>query len=85
MPHKIPNQKFAIGSRVRIIKNLGPSMPHFPSGKNATVKYTYAYVYGGNDYKSYCLDVDDIGEVSWYYEQQLKSIPAKKKQPKKLK
>ena len=46
-------------------------MSHFESGVNATVRYTYAHAYGGDDVKSYCLDVDGRGEVSWYKEWQL--------------
>jgi hypothetical protein len=49
-------------------------MAHFQSGVNATVKNTYAHAYGGDDVKSYCLDIDDYGEVSWYEEHQLTAI-----------
>ena len=65
-------QKFPNGARVRIADNLGPYMSHFPAGRGATVKYTYAHAYGGTDVKSYCLDVDGHGEISWYHEHQLK-------------
>lgn len=68
------NQKFPNGSRVRIADNLGPYMSHFKSGVNATVVHTYAHAYGGSDVKSYCLDVDGYGEVSWYEEHQLTAI-----------
>lgn len=69
---KVPKgQKFPIGARVKIAKNLGSSMRHFPSGVGATVRYTYAHAYGGDDVKSYCLDVDGHGEISWYHEHQL--------------
>lgn len=64
-------QKFPNGSRVHICKDLGGCMSHFTSDCNATVKYTYAHAYGGNDIKSYCLDIDGVGEVSWYEEWQL--------------
>jgi hypothetical protein len=64
-------QKFPNGSRVRIADDLGSSMRHFTSGVGATVCYTYAHAYGGRDVKSYCLDVDGRGRVSWYYEHQL--------------
>lgn len=67
-------QKYAPGTRVRIADDLGPSMSHFKSGKNATVKYTYAHAYGGSNTKSYCLDIDGCGESSWYYEHQLTPI-----------
>ena len=64
-------QKFPIGSRVYIQQDLGPCMSHFTSGCSATVKYTYAHAYGGEDILSYCLDVDGHGEISWYKEHQL--------------
>lgn len=67
-------QKFPNGSRVRIVDDLGSGMSHFQSGVNATVVYTYAHAYGGNDVKSYCLDIDDYGQVSWYHEWQLTAI-----------
>jgi len=67
-------QKFQPGTRVKIIDDLGTSMSHFPSGKEATVKYTYAHAYGGDNVKNYCLDIDGVGEVSWYYEHQLQTI-----------
>ena len=67
-------QKYLPGERVRIKSNLGSTMSHFPSGRLATVKYTYAQAYWGNDVKSYCLDVDDIGEVSWYPENRIRRI-----------
>ncbi len=66
-----PNgQKFHVGDRV-FIGEMPINMSHFPSKKFATVKYTYAHAYGGSDNKSYCLDVDDIGQISWYKESQL--------------
>jgi hypothetical protein len=67
-------QKFPAGTRVKIADTLKDSMRHFPSGKLATVKYTYAHAYGGDNVKSYCLDIDGIGEVSWYYEDQLELV-----------
>ena len=72
---KIPEgQKYAPGTRVRIADDLGSCMSHFPSGVNATVKYTYAHAYGGKDVTHYCLKVDGHGEISWYYEHQLTKI-----------
>lgn len=68
------DQKFAIGSRVRIADYLGPHMGHFITGRDATVKYTYAHAFGGNDVQSYCLDIDGYGEASWYKEKHLTSI-----------
>ena len=67
-------QKFPIGSRVRISDNLGEYMRSFISGKIATVEYTYAHAYGGNDTKSYSLNIDGIGSVAWYTEDQLTLI-----------
>jgi hypothetical protein len=67
-------QKFKPGTRVKIAKNLGPHMSHFPCDKMATVLYTYAHAYQSDDERSlkqYCLDIDGIGEVSWYEEDQL--------------
>lgn len=67
-------QKFAPGTRVKIIEDLGPHMRHFPAGKLATVKYTYAHAYGRTDARSlqqYSLDIDGIGSSSWYDESQL--------------
>ncbi len=70
-------QKFPCGSRVRIAKDLGRSMSHFASDRDATVKYVYAHAYGGNNVTSYCLDVDGIGSSSWYEEHQLTAIGSK--------
>lgn len=67
-------QKFPCGSRVRIADDLGEGMSHFTGGVNATVQYTYAHAYGGNDVKSYSLDIDGKGSVSWYHEHQLTKI-----------
>lgn len=67
-------QKFPCGTRVRIADDLGSCMAHFESGKNATVVHTYAHAYDGDDVKSYCLDIDNIGQVSWYEEWQLTEI-----------
>jgi len=67
-------QKFPRGTRVRIADDLGETMSHFPSGLNATVKYTSAHAFGSKHIDSYCLDIDDYGEVSWYYEHQLTEI-----------
>ena len=67
-------QKFKPGTRVRIAKDLGQSMNHFPSGVDATVQYTYDHAYGCGDIKSYSLYVDGFGEVAWYDESQLTEI-----------
>lgn len=67
-------QKFQPGTRVKIADDLGTSMAHFPSGVMATGQYTYAHAFGGDDVKSYCLDVDGFGENSWYEEHQLEAV-----------
>ena len=68
-------QKYKPGTRVLIAKDLGPSMSHFPGkGQKTTVLQTYAHAYGGDDVKSYSLDIDGYGEVAWYYESQLTPI-----------
>ena len=67
-------QKYPPGTRVRIAEDLGSSMSHFPSGKLATIEYTYAHAYGGDDVKCYSLNVDGLGSIAWYYEHQLEAI-----------
>ncbi len=64
-------QKFPCGSRVRICKDLGSMMSHFKADRDATVKYTYAHAFRGDNIKSYWLDIDDHGECGWYQEWQL--------------
>jgi hypothetical protein len=65
-------QKFLPGERVRIAQDLGFGRTyHDGKGCMATVKHTHAHAYGGRDVKSYCLDIDGIGEVSWYDESNL--------------
>lgn len=66
-------QKFPFGTRVRIGR-LSATMSHFPSLVNATVEYTYAHAYGGDDVTSYSLNVDGQGSTSWYHENQLTEI-----------
>ena len=67
------HQKFPIGARVFISKNLPRSMGHFQSGVKATVKYTYSQKYnmGCDNYNSYALDIDGYGSSAWYYENNL--------------
>ena len=67
-------QVFKNGSRVKIDSDLGIAMSHFPSGIMATVLYTHAHAYGGDNVKSYCLGVDGYGQVSWYHEHQLTAV-----------
>lgn len=75
-----PEQKFAIGTRVHIAADLGPYMSHFPNDRLATVLYTYKHAYQSGNAKDYCLDVDGIGSVSWYHEDQLTLVPNEKKE-----
>ena len=64
-------QKYHIGELVKIKIELPKSKFHFPSGKLGVVRYTYAHAYGGENVKSYCLNVLGIGEVSWYDEEDI--------------
>ena len=63
-------QKYPPGTCVRIAKNLGRAMAHFPCDCDAVVLYTYAHAYGGKDVTSYCLSIKG-NEHSWYEEWQL--------------
>jgi len=68
-------QKFKIGTRVKIADDLGNRMSsRFPSGCNATVVYTYAHIFDDDAVEDYCLDVDGHGEIRWYLEHQLTEI-----------
>ena len=67
-------QKFPVGSRVHIAKDLGNSMSHFNSDCDAIVEYVYAHAFGGSDIKSYSLIIDDYGSVAWYHEWQLTAL-----------
>jgi len=68
------NQKFNRGQRVKIADDLGSAMSYFRSGVEATVRYTYAHAYGGDDAKSYSLSFDDGRSCAWYKEWQLTAI-----------
>lgn len=69
-------QKFNKGDHVKIADDLGPTMPHFPSGIEAIVEYSYADKYGGSDTDSYSLKLKGGGSIAWYYESQLTLIKA---------
>lgn len=72
-----PEQKFPKGTRVFIAADLEEAMFHFECNQPATVLYTYWQAFGGDvikDSKSYCLQLDDGNEISWYYEHQLTAI-----------
>lgn len=70
------DQQFHRGDIVHIAKNLGPSMAHFDSDKDAIVIGSYADQYGGHcDTPEYTLMfLEDGNECSWYYESQLTLI-----------
>lgn len=63
-------QKFPCGSRVKITEGRGA----LTGGREGAVLYTYAHAYGGSDVKSYSLDVDGYGAISWYDESQLTQV-----------
>ena len=68
-------QKFQIGTRVKIADDLGEFMSHFTKGVNATVEYTYKHAYEHGSAKLYCLNIDGQGSTAWYEEHQLTIIP----------
>ena len=78
MTFNYDDQKFFEGDLVRVAKDLGPTMFHFPCDQEAVVIGSYADKYGGRDedhtreYAIYLLEHDD--EVSWYWENQLELI-----------
>ncbi len=61
-------QKFHIGERVWISRELPSYMCHFPKGKWAIVQYTYAHAYGGDNVKDYSLDIEGYRSSAWYDE-----------------
>ena len=72
------SQKFFLGDRVRIAKDLGTSMSHFEKDCEAIVMYSYAEQYDSSSKKN--LDqfslyiLPNRGESSWYYADQLELI-----------
>jgi len=71
------SQKFFLGDRVRIAKDLGASMSHFESDCEAIVMYSYAEQYDGsakNVDKFSLYILPNRGETSWYYADQLTLI-----------
>jgi hypothetical protein len=69
--------KYPPGTRVHITPELPAYMSHFEKDRDATVLYTYAMVYGGQDpqnNKKYTLCVDGKGPSAWYDEHQLTVI-----------
>lgn len=67
-------QKFQIGEKVKIAKDLGVGMSHFRSDFVGTIGYTYSQMYGGNNYESYSIIDENGGSNSWYMENQLTKI-----------
>lgn len=70
-------QKFRRGQVVKIAKNLGPSMTHFPKNRLAIVNGNSGEE-RGFDFDLYELIVkDEYGEwdeIAWYKESQLKEV-----------
>ena len=62
-------QKYAIGTRVQISEN-SPTWLQFPDGRIATVEYTYAHAFGGNDVNLYSLDLNGRS-VAWFHDYEL--------------
>jgi hypothetical protein len=63
-------QKYPPGTRVMVTGG------GWHSGKLATVEYTYAHAYGGNDVKDYALRLDGSGFGAWFEESVLTPIEA---------
>lgn len=61
-------QKFHIGERVWITNEKFSTRCHFTIGRWATVQYTYAHAYGGDNIEDYSLDIDGKGSSAWYPE-----------------
>ena len=64
-------QKFRMGDHVMIADDLGESMRHFTSGKEAIVIGSYDDQYGGGDKDDFTLHIKDKGRCSWYHGHQL--------------
>lgn len=69
-------QKFLIGQKVHIAKDLGSSMRHFTSDVDAIVLYSYNDRYGGGNTNQYGLGIlGKNGKIkfcsSWYWANQL--------------
>ncbi len=77
MKHIKPKQKFFRGHRVRIADNLGPTMSHFASGRDAIVVGSFSDLLtcssgeGEVQYELLLEEDDAIGTVAWYKESQL--------------
>jgi hypothetical protein len=58
-------QQFHKGDLVRVVKDLGPTMPHFASGVDGIVIGSYADQYGRR-VDSFTVYIQGQGETSWY-------------------
>lgn len=67
-------QKFHKGDWVRVAKDLGPMMKHFPADCEAIVLGSYADQYGGDERNSFTLYLKGHGLCAWYYGSQLTLI-----------
>lgn len=73
-------QKFQIGQKVRVCKEMPRHMSHFHSDFEATVLGTYAQLYRkghcdeARHYREYSLYSEEFGSLSWYDEDQLTAI-----------
>ena len=69
-----PNQKFQIGDKVKVAKDLGGSMSHFKNDYVGTVDYTYSQMFGGTDFSKYSITDENGRSSAWYHELQLEKI-----------
>lgn len=79
MQHKVTSQKFHRGDVVRIAKDLGMTMRHFPADRLAVVVGSYRDQFGGGAHnsKDYTLRLEgNTGGTSWYHEDQLTLVEA---------
>lgn len=72
-------QKYHKYDLVRIAKDLGSSMSHFPNNKRAIIIGSSADEFGDDDTDSYTVFIEGHGECSWYHEWQLELISANRK------
>ncbi len=70
---KLEGQKFAVGQKVYVAKDLGKTMSHFRSDQEATIAYSYGQMYGG-DTDDYMVTFKDGSNGGWYNERNLTAI-----------
>ena len=68
------SQQFHKGDWVRVAKDLGDSMRHFPADCEAIVIGSYKDQFGGGNTNNYTLYLKNHGECSWYQTHQLTLI-----------